>query len=112
MVKSEDKRTTKQKYCQEQIKKWQESNVSQAIFCHQAGIKLSTFVYWRSLLLELENKNINKFVPVKIIKEEEQSDRSEKIQIKLLTGYIVYLPTDMELTEIANLIHTLGLPHA
>ena len=36
----------------------------------------------------------------------------KSIQIKLLSGYIVYIPMNIDVKEIAALIHELGMPHA
>jgi len=111
MSEPENKKINKRKYWQDQIQKWQESNLSQSVFCNQAGIKLPTFVYWRGLLLNSENKNINKFVPLKIVKDAISNETNAKIQIKLTTGHVVYLPIELGINEIAKLIHSLGLPH-
>ena len=112
MSESENTKINKREYWKGQVKKWQESNLSQSDFCNQSGIKLSTFVYWRGLLLNSENKNIHKFAPVKIVKDENTNKAAAKIQIKLLTGHVIYLPVEIGLNEITKLIHLLGLPHA
>lgn len=111
MSETENIKINKRKYWQDQIQKWQESNLSQSVFCNQAGIKLPTFVYWRGLLLESENQNINKFVPLKIVKDISPNETDAKIQIKLKTGHVVYLPIELGIHDLAKLIHSLGLPH-
>ena len=112
MNKPESTKINKREYWQGQIQKWQESNLSQAAFCNQAGIKLVTFIYWRGLLLDSKNKNINQFVPLKIVKNVTSNETDARIQIKLTTGHMVYLPIEIGINEIAKLIHSLGLPHA
>lgn len=107
----QDTKTHKRDYWQNQIKQWQQSNLSQSTFCQQSGIKLSSFVYWRGILLEPENKAINKFVPIKIVKDLNVNKPVKSIKIKLLTGHVIYLPVEIGINEIAKLIHTIGLPH-
>lgn len=111
MSEPKDTKINKREYWQHQIKQWQESNLSQSTFCQQAGIKLSTFGYWRILFLKPENKK-NKFVPIKIVKDINTNESIKPIQIKLLTGHIIYLPVEIGINEISKLIHSLGLPHA
>lgn len=112
MIELKDTRINKREYWRNQIKEWQESNLSQSTFCQQSGIKLSSFVYWRGLLLEPENKNINHFVPIKIVKDLNTKTPVNSIKIKLLTGHVIYLPIEIGMNEIVKLIHSLGLPHA
>lgn len=113
MSESENKKINKREYWQDQIKCWQESSLSQSAFCTKSAINLSTFVYWRGLLRERDNKNINKkFLPINVIKNNSANDPIQEIKIKLLTGHMVYLPVGMGINEIAKLIHLLGLPHA
>lgn len=91
---SEIQTQNKRQYWQEQIEKWQLSNQSMSVFCRASGIKLSTFSYWRSILLPLENadRDTNIFKPIKIIKDKVIATESNKsIQIKLITGHVVYL---------------------
>jgi hypothetical protein len=107
----ENKKISKREYWQGQIKAWQESELSQSAYCAQSGINLSTFLYWRSIVLGSEN-NTNKFSTFKIIKDEAVNKSLQSVQIKLLSGHVVHLPIDMGLNEIANLIHLLGLHHA
>ena len=39
-------------------------------------------------------------------------DVPRSIQIKLLTGHVVYIPTNLDVNVIAKLINLLGAPHA
>jgi hypothetical protein len=111
MNEPENTKTSKREYWQDQIEKWQESNLSQSAFCKQSGVKLSTFMYWRSVLSPLENKKMPIFAPLKIIKNEITHEMDAKIEIKLITGHVVYLPTTIGIHEITKLIHSLGVPH-
>lgn len=109
MSEPQNTKQLKRQYWQDQVKAWQASHLSQTAYCAQSGIKLPTFSYWRSVLLEPENKKINKFASVKIIKDEVVKKPIQPIQIKLLSGHAVYLPIEMGLKEIIHLIHLLGL---
>jgi hypothetical protein len=101
----------KHDYWQSKIKEWQASNLSQSAFCRQAGIKLSTFIYWRSQFSDPENNNSNKFIQVKVVKDIKKN-KSIFIKIKLLTGHTVYLPAEIGSNEIAKLLGLIGTPHA
>lgn len=110
MSENQNAKISKREYWQNQINLWQGSHLSQSAFCERSGIKLSTFTYWRGLLLEEENKK-REFVPVKIVKDKVVNE-PKFIQIKLLTGHVIYLPVEIGINEISKLIHSLGLPHA
>src|ERR1700677_2622545 len=112
MPELQNTKITKRQSWHEQVKKWQASNLSQSAFCAQSGIKQSTFSYWRSVLLEPENKKNNTFSQVKIAKEVVINEATKPIDIKLLIGHVVYVPSEIGMNEIAKLIHLLGLPHA
>jgi len=96
------------------IKQWEESKLSQQAYCANAGIKLNTFTYWRSIFLsELSPGSQSKFVRVKVAAHQAASSEVPRsIQVKLVTGHVVYIPTNLEMREIAALIHLLGVPHA
>jgi hypothetical protein len=112
MIESKDTKISKREFWQNQINQWQESHLSQSAFCERSGIKLSTFTYWRGLLLEEENKKAKKeFVPVKIVKDKVVNE-PKLIQLKLLAGHIIYVPVELGINEIAKLIQLLGLTHA
>jgi hypothetical protein len=110
MNKAIDIKISKQAYWQSKIKEWQESNLNQSAFCRQSGIKLSTFIYWRSLFLAPENNNSNKFIPVKVVKDGKEN-KSKCVKIKLVTGHLVYFPKEMDSTEMAKLIQLIGKSH-
>lgn len=58
MIEPNHVKTNKHQYWQDKIKEWQDSHLSQSVFCEQSGIKLSTFTYWRGLFLEEESKKL------------------------------------------------------
>ena len=96
------------------VKQWQDSKLSQPVYCQQAGIQYGTFVYWRSMLKAESKPQVkSQFVPVKITNTNPViTEPPRSIQIKLLSGYIVYIPMNIDVKEIALLIHKLGMPHA
>ena len=96
------------------IKQWEESKLSQQAYCIQSGINLNSFTYWRGKFLSPRLHDAKtQFVPVKVSSDKVQSSDSPlSIQIKLLTGHVVYIPTNMDVNEIAKLINFLGVPHA
>ncbi len=112
MSELENIKINKREYWQDQIRRWKESNLSQSMFCKQAGIKQSTLGYWLSVLSEPKKGDRNKFIPIKIIKNIKSNNPAKTIKIKLLTGHVVYLPVEIGINEITKVIHLLGLPHA
>jgi len=111
---SNSKKEDKRDYWSAHIKQWEESKLSQQAYCMQASIKLNSFTYWRSLLRSrLRKDNQNKFLRVKVAANHAiSSEVPRSIQIKLLSGHVVHIPTSLDAKEIATLIHFLGVPHA
>lgn len=92
------------------IERWQESNLSQQEYCKQAGVGYAAFVYWRG---KESSKAKAKFVPVKLATSKPTSHEAPKsIQIKLVTGHVVYIPANLPVNDIAALISALGSSHA
>jgi hypothetical protein len=90
------------------IKEWNRSKLSQEAYCKKAGIKYSTFVYWRGqFLLESGQSKSKQFVPVKI--KQATPDLSQSIKIKMLTGNIICIPLSIGIPEVAKLIRLLEL---
>ena len=96
------------------IQQWQVSKISQEAYCKQLGLNLNSFTYWRRKLLSSTSKEVkNKFVRIKVDGNPAAiSDTPRSIQIKLLSGHVVYIPANLDMGEIARLIHLLGAPHA
>jgi hypothetical protein len=98
-----------QEYWSMHIKQWQESKLSQKTYCTEVGIKYGTFVYWRGLLREKSSHQLKSFVPVKILPQKEKVRTSDSvIQVKLLSGHVVMIPTTLDIKNIATLIKCLG----
>lgn len=112
---NENKSSSKRDYWLSHIKAWGESQLKQEAYCVKAGIRYSTFVYWRGILLnENTAKEKDKFVPIKIEKSKppllESSPRA--IQVKLVSGHVVYIPTTLSMIEVGQLIRSLESSHA
>ena len=102
----------KREYWLTQIKQWQESQLSQQAYCEKAGIKYSTFVYWRSLLLSESRPEPKPFVPVKLLPQKAESSTQQFIQMKLHHGHVVMIPCALGIKDIAQLIQLVGETHA
>src|SRR5579864_8938846 len=96
------------------IQHWKESNLKQVAYCTQAGINYSSFAKWKSELFpKIKIENNKSFIPVKINPTQSVNTiPPQNIQIKLVTGHIVYLPTTMDMKQIAELIGRLSTSHA
>ena len=96
------------------IKQWEESKLSQQAYCTQSGINLNSFTYWRGKFISSASREAKaKFVRVKMAANHAATtDVPRSIQIKLLTGHVVYIPTNLDINEIAKLINLLGVAHA
>ena len=96
------------------IKQWEESKLSQQAYCTRSGINLNSFTYMRGKFLSSASSEVKaKFVRVKMaVNHVTPVDAPRSIQIKMLTGHVVYIPINMDVNEIAKLIHLLGAPHA
>lgn len=92
------------------IESWKESKLSQPEYCKQAGIGYAAFVYWRG---KQSSTAKAKFVPVKLATSKSTNHEVPKsIQIKLVTGHVVYIPVNLAVNDIAALISALGNSHA
>lgn len=106
---------TNRQYWQAHIKQWKESKLSQQTYCTQSGINLNSFTYWRGKFITAESKETEaKFVRVKVATNHSAptTDAPRSIQIKLLTGHVVYIPANLDINEMAKLINLLGVPLA
>ncbi|MFZ3067416.1 MAG: hypothetical protein WA253_04635 [Gammaproteobacteria bacterium] len=105
---------SKQQHWQIHIKQWEESGLSQKAYCTQSGINLNSFTYWRGKLLSsTEQKSKAEFVRIKVAPDPINAvSIPQSIQIKLLTGHVVYIPTTLDINDVVKLIGLLGVPHA
>jgi hypothetical protein len=104
----------KQTFWSMHIQRCKESNLKQAAYCNQAGINYGSFAKWKSVLFPKSKIEKNKsFIPIKIdATQSVQIIPPQTIQIKLVTGHIVCLPTTMDTKRIAELINYLSTSHA
>jgi hypothetical protein len=112
-IKSEtiDINKSNQEFWLNHIKEWELSNLSQGAYCKNAGIKYSTFVYWRGqFLLESGQSKSHQFASVKV--KQETSDISQTIKIKMISGNIICIPLSTGISEIAKLIRLLEQDNA
>ena len=96
------------------IEKWQLSNLKQKAYCTQAGISYHSFVHWKTILSKETQSSIAKsFLPVNMIKPESalHSNKSRSIEIKLVSGHVVYLPDSLGAKEIGQILQFLSLSH-
>lgn len=105
---------TKRQHWLTHIKQWEESKLSQQAYCTQLGLNFNTFTYWRGKYLSPASREVKaKFLRVKMAANHAvTTDVPRSIQIKLLTGHVVYIPANLDINEIAKLINLLGVPHA
>lgn len=95
------------------IKRWEESMLSQPEYCKQAGISYAAFGYWRSKLSSDGKASTVNFVPVSVTaKKSSVVEAPKSIQIKLVSGHLVYIPTTLPVADIAALIAAIGVAHA
>lgn len=95
------------------ITRWKESKLSQPEYCKQAGIGYASFVYWRSKLSSEPKLPKVKFMPVSLVaKKPINTEAPKSIQIKLVSGHVVYIPVNLPTSEIAALINAIGNSHA
>lgn len=107
-------KNTRRQHWQIHIKQWEESKLSQQAYCTQSGISLNSFTYWRGkFLLSTTPEVKTKFVRISMATNHVVTpDAPRSIQIKLLTGHVVYIPSNLDMGDIAKLINLLGVPHA
>jgi hypothetical protein len=95
------------------VNAFKKSDLNQVEYCRREGISYGRFKYWRGVLL---NDDIlthrEKFVkiekPVELLSE--LSPRS--IQVKLVSGHVVYIPATLSMVDIGQLIRSLESAHA
>mgnify|MGYP001607571666 CR=1 FL=1 len=95
------------------VARWEASKLSQSVYCKQAGIGYASFVYWRSKLSSGSKTPQVKFMPVSLTtKRATHVEAPKSIQIKLVSGHVVYIPATLPTLEIAALINAIGNMHA
>lgn len=111
---SNTNKDTKRQHWLTHIKQWEESKLSQQAYCKQSVISLNSFTYWRGKFKSVSPQATKaKFVRVKVaINPAAPTETPRSIQIKLLTGHVVYIPATLDMSDIAKLIHLIGGPHA
>jgi hypothetical protein len=87
------------------IEAWRSSGLSQAAYCRQNGINLTTFTNWLSHDKKQPQLQTN-LVPVRI--ESAQPSSSNPLIFRSGRGYILELPASQPAQWVAELIRCLG----
>ncbi len=70
------------------VKQWEQCNLSQQVYCAQAGINYGTFVYWRGqFLLESGQIKQRQFASVEV--RQSQPDLAQSVKVKLISGVVI-----------------------
>ena len=69
------------------IRKWQDSNQTQKVFCQEHEIKLATFHYWQKRYRNQVQEDLSGFIPLEI-----SSSVARVIEIRYPKGVILQLP--------------------
>ncbi len=117
MTPSSNEKTAQSKrdYWQAHVEAWKNSTLKQEAYCLQAGIRYNTFVYWKGHLRDKTPLQVKEnFLPVKVITDKSAIPETapRAIQVKLLSGHVVYIPASMDIDVIGKLIVLLGNSHA
>ena len=104
---------SKRTYWSNHINQWEESKLSQPAYCAQAEIQYTTFLYWKKIFAKASETKSKRFVPLKMTSAKENVSKVIScIQIKMLAGHIISIPTNLGMEAIAKLINLLGDAHA
>lgn len=112
---SEKTTQSKRDYWQAHVEAWKNSKLKQEAYCLQAGIRYSIFVYWKGHLKDKAPEQVKEnFLPVKVITNKSITPEiaPRAIQVKLLSGHVVYIPVTMNVNDIGKLIQLMGEAHA
>jgi hypothetical protein len=88
---------------QKHLESWQQSGISQQKYCEQAGIKKSSFQYWRKKL-DAPVGSAGNFIELKIKPLKQKS----YIEIILPNRYRIRFSGDLQLEEIKNVLKIAG----
>jgi hypothetical protein len=110
---SEKNKGQSHSYWKMHIQNWESGKLSQEAYCHQVGIKLTTFIYWRS---KLSHANASKkaFIPVRLTEASAPKPPVVRsgIQIKLASNITISMPSDCSTDAIVSLIRKLEVSNA
>ena len=117
-IKLQNDHQRKEKYSTEfwemHVRNWKASKMSQRAYCNQEKIKYTTFAYWRRVFSTEQIHSKKSFIPLKVISENlsPPSVTRPAIQVTLMNGMIISIPSGFTMDEIASLISHLGCLHA
>lgn len=88
---------------------WKTSSKSQSQYCDEHGLKLTTFVYWRSLRTAKKSTTPPSFVKITPkVTALPVASAQERIQIKLENNVVASIPLTIGMKEIIFLLQGLG----
>jgi len=99
--------STKAAFWQAHLIAWRNSGLSQAAYCHQQGLSLPCFGYWRGKLREslpLPPPPTKALLPVVV---SEIATSSKYIEVELPNGLQVRFPSDMDEKLCVSIIRAL-----
>lgn len=75
------------------IEQWKETDQTQMEFCHEKGIKYSTFLYWMKVYRRSEKQD-HRFLPVEIVssesnRQQEEEPKKPKAELEFDSGIIL-----------------------
>ena len=86
--------------------KWEKSAISQKRYCEEQGLVLTTFCYWRSLIIKKQDTKVN-FIEIK--RNPQEQDLSKPLfQFILPNGVRFGLMNGQDKTLLKEVLTTLG----
>ena len=85
MKSNEVEAAPKKAYWQGHIQSWKQSGLSQAIFCKDQSLALSTFAYWRRKIKQ-EGKDRPRFFPLALVPSPESRNKCQAHRLRLILG--------------------------
>ena len=96
-------------YWQKLCDAWEASGLSQEAFCCEQSLVYSTFVYWRCKLRKRAGKyQAMDFMPVKLTGAAVSKTTLSCIEVVLLTGVKIRLPSDLNTKKLSALLKSMG----
>ena len=76
------------------IEQWKKTDQTQMEFCHENGIKYSTFLYWMKVYKRRSQKQDYRFLPVEIVssesnRQQEEEPKKPKAELEFDSGIIL-----------------------
>lgn len=93
---------------------WEESDLSQQVFCKQKRIGFHAFSYWRNRLLKANRQDAGKthFQSVTVTNRNVMPQKmlpTERTALALPNGITLYVPPGSPITQLAEILSLLGV---